>query len=76
MKKRVQHKVRDEENQIERAIVGDVKKWLDDADDVIFDYEDFLEDEGRPYAVYSDGYLPKPFIRYLLSKMLNKVSSK
>ncbi|XP_027907853.1 uncharacterized protein LOC114167100 isoform X3 [Vigna unguiculata] len=76
VKSRVQDKVKDEENRNERAISGGVKKWLDEVDEVIFDYEEFLEDEDRSYAVYSDGYLPKPSIRYRLRKMVNDIGSR
>lgn len=76
VKSRVQDKVKDEENRNERAIDGGVKKWLVEVDEVIFDYEEFLEDEDRSYAVYSDGYLPKPSIRYRLRKTVNDIGSR
>ncbi|KAK7382136.1 hypothetical protein VNO80_00855 [Phaseolus coccineus] len=76
VKSKVQHKVKDEENRNERAIDDGVIRWLEEVDVVVSDYEDFLEDEDRPYAVCSDGYLPKPAIRCRLSKIVNDIAGR
>ncbi|CAJ1949992.1 unnamed protein product [Sphenostylis stenocarpa] len=73
-RKRVQNKVREEEKRNGRAIDDDVIKWLEEVDGVISEYDDFWEDEARPYAVCSDGYLPKPAIRYSLSRVVNGIT--
>ena len=68
-RKRIGHKVKEEENRYGRAIDDDVIKWLQEADKIISEYDDFRLDEDSPYAVFCDGYLPKPSIRFRLSRI-------
>ncbi|KAL2337369.1 hypothetical protein Fmac_011815 [Flemingia macrophylla] len=63
----VQNKVREAEKRHGRAVDDDVNNWLQEVKKVISQYENFCKDEDSSYAVFSDGYLPKPAVRYRLS---------
>ncbi|CAJ1949986.1 unnamed protein product [Sphenostylis stenocarpa] len=68
--KRVQSKAREEERRHGRTIDDEVVQWLKGVDQIICLYGNFLKDEESQYAVFSNGYLPKPAIRYRLSVMV------
>ncbi|XP_020215309.1 putative disease resistance protein At5g05400 [Cajanus cajan] len=71
----VQNKVREEERHA-KAIDDNVIEWLKKVKRVISEYENFCEDEDCAYAVFSDGYLPKPAIRYNLSVTVIDITKK
>ncbi|KAJ1392582.1 P-loop containing nucleoside triphosphate hydrolase [Sesbania bispinosa] len=68
----VKHKVEEEEHRHGRGITGRVKKWREKVNKIISEYEDFVGDVKHrnlvQFELFKSGYLPKPGIRYRLSK--------
>ncbi|XP_061345976.1 uncharacterized protein LOC133291693 [Gastrolobium bilobum] len=75
----VQHKVEEEENRYGRRFAEEVKEWIEGVDKIISEYEDFDGDECNKHAVFdffTSGFLPKPGIRYHLSKKAFNITRK
>ncbi|XP_061375037.1 disease resistance protein RPS2-like, partial [Gastrolobium bilobum] len=75
----VQHKVKEEENRYGRRFADVVKEWIEGVEKIISDYEDFDGDECNKHAVFdfsTSGFLPKPGIRYHLSKKAFNITRK
>ncbi|KAK7274600.1 hypothetical protein RIF29_15696 [Crotalaria pallida] len=76
---KVQHKVDEEVNRYGRQIEHEVDVWIEGLDKIISEYEDFSQDIRYACAVFdllSSGYLPKPGIRYRLSRKADVITKK
>ncbi|KAK7274598.1 hypothetical protein RIF29_15694 [Crotalaria pallida] len=76
---KVQHKVDEEVNRYGRQIEHEVDVWIEGLDKIISEYEDFRQDIRYACAMFdllSSGYLPKPGIRYRLSRKADVITKK
>ncbi|XP_027337392.1 uncharacterized protein LOC113851106 [Abrus precatorius] len=72
----VQHKVDEEEDRYGRDIPVDVKEWIERVDKIISECKKFNGDKRHELAVFDSGYLPKPGIRYRLSREAYNITRK
>ncbi|XP_027337391.1 uncharacterized protein LOC113851105 [Abrus precatorius] len=79
-RERVQHRVEEEESRHGRGISDEIKEWIKRVDKVISEHEDFDGDhechELAALDFFTNGYLPKPGIRYRRSRKANDIIGK